>query len=312
MRGKPLAWGDGRPETGITPADAGKTGDRNSTSLAVTDHPRGCGENSRIEILLAKHGGSPPRMRGKHPPQLVWRRFPGITPADAGKTMQGSCDDAFGKGSPPRMRGKRQPPALLSSKDRITPADAGKTSMGFAAATAVGDHPRGCGENQTMTKFLKRKAGSPPRMRGKLVSSGQVSQAQRITPADAGKTEPDYDADVRQWDHPRGCGENSFYINIDNSFTGSPPRMRGKLSLLLCCHILSRITPADAGKTDKLSYSKLKDRDHPRGCGENNVILNMFPAKLGSPPRMRGKLSANMTTYRAYWDHPRGCGENHA
>ena len=50
-----------------------------------------------------------------------------------------------------------------------------------------------------------------------------------------------------------------------------------------------RITPAHAGKTDKLSYSKLKDRDHPRACGENFLYADTDSLHLGSPPRMRGK-----------------------
>ena len=71
-------------------------------------------------------------------------------------------------------------------------------------------------------------------------------------------------------------------------------------------------------------------KDHPRGCGENQSSPNPIHNNIGSPPRMRGKLTcflpskqteritpadAGKTPYGdpIYYDgkdHPRGCGEN--
>ena len=70
--------------------------------------------------------------------------------------------------------------------------------------------------------------------------------------------------------------------------------------------------------------------DHPRGCGENGGGARGERVYRGSPPRMRGKLSAVFKCYSRNritpadagktrqpqvpksggWDHPRGCGEN--
>ena len=70
--------------------------------------------------------------------------------------------------------------------------------------------------------------------------------------------------------------------------------------------------------------------DHPRGCGENMTFVSKTVLPLGSPPRMRGKLSHSATALfgaritpadagktvfgelnkRTNQDHPRGCGEN--
>ena len=50
------------------------------------------------------------------------------------------------------------------------------------------DHPRGCGENCIATLRMQTRTGSPPRMRGKLAARMQKIAADRITPADAGKT----------------------------------------------------------------------------------------------------------------------------
>ena len=72
-------------------------------------------------------------------------------------------------------------------------------------------------------------AGSPPRMRGKLLISAGTTGKGGITPADAGKT-------TRQQ-------------MLRNVRTGSPPRMRGKPPGEGSVVTYSRITPADAGKT---------------------------------------------------------------
>ena len=50
--------------------------------------------------------------------------------------------------------------------------------------------------------------GSPPRMRGKHKNRRYRPKEGRITPADAGKTNPDTYEPTGGRDHPRGCGEN--------------------------------------------------------------------------------------------------------
>ena len=111
-------------------------------------------------------------------------------------------------------------------------------------------------------------------------------------------------------DHPRGCGENRLILSSEVSFSGSPPRMRGKL-------------------TDVVAFVNVLE-DHPRGCGENLLMPSHKPLTRGSPPRMRGKPShyprkgavqritpadAGKTLiisviFDRRRDHPRGCGEN--
>ena len=114
----------------------------------------------------------------------------------------------------------------------------------------------------------------------------------------------------RQPDHPRGCGENI-------AFDGETDK-------------LTRITPADAGKTGDNPTMPPVPEDHPRGCGENFRKARFLLFFRGSPPRMRGKpddmpapeMQVRITpadagkTRRCYatrtkkQDHPRGCGEN--
>ena len=90
-----------------------------------------------------------------------------------------------------------------------------------------------------------------------------------------------------------------------------------------------RITPACAGKRMRRSYKKTASWDHPRMCGEKQLLLYRRNARLGSPPHVRGKgaegaepavhhgitpACAGKRSFcpclqRSCWDHPRMCGE---
>ena len=131
-----------------------------------------------------------------------------ITPASAGKTvtwkvkklMTGDHPRECGKnsiilaitttlaGSPPRVREKR----IAQSKDYgasgITPASAGKTYTCNEHVKLNRDHPRECGKNANKRFENAQKAGSPPRVREKLIEINSLKKSFRITPASAGKT----------------------------------------------------------------------------------------------------------------------------
>ena len=132
-------------------------------------------------------------------------------------------------GSPPQVRGKRSEAVLMPKK--------------------VQDHPRRCGENFLPLKPHLAAAGSPPQVRGKRFQAEKQPQGSRITPADAGKTKACSLSTNTAWDHPRGCGENILRASSFTSGLGSPPRMRGKLSIVRRRKQFAGITPADAGKT---------------------------------------------------------------
>ena len=147
MRGKPVTKQLWHRRVGITPADAGKTRHAMLAANRRWDHPRGCGENGAIKDSGNRTKGSPPRMRGKRAIDEFRKAFPGITPADAGKTGLFTCskmrtedhprgcgENSFSPysqigqiGSPPRMRGKPIKYSNIIISCRITPADAGKT-----------------------------------------------------------------------------------------------------------------------------------------------------------------------------------------
>ena len=179
-------------------------------------------------------------------------------------------------------------------------------------------------------RFAPCRTGSPPQVRGKPSLPTYPRSRRRITPAGAGKTALGQNPiNVRQ-DHPRGCGENRIRVSESGAGSGSPPRMRGKRYAAQKAGFLTRITPADAGKTCLSSLPRWATADHPRGCGENFAKQNYTMLDNGSPPRMRGKPSRLhcCTTHtritpadagktqkthllnHTYQDHPRACGEN--
>ena len=77
----------------------------------------------------------------------------------------------------------------------------------------------------------------------------QKIAADRITPADAGKTQRAVRLNAAGQDHPRGCGENAVLGVCLSPPVGSPPRMRGKPDYTYVAYSDGGITPADAGKT---------------------------------------------------------------
>ena len=171
-------------------------------------------------------------MRGKPVGGLNLEARSGITPAHAGKTSlliartahttdhPRACGENFAMqaffpffvGSPPRMRGKLYAGGVRQYITGITPAHAGKTTHGMSVEWGCWDHPRACGENFFKRRFREFRAGSPPRMRGKLSEEDSLGNDKGITPAHAGKTFFAGVNGVSAWDHPRACGENTKKI----------------------------------------------------------------------------------------------------
>ena len=227
------------------------------------------------------------------------------------------------------MRGKDVPDNPEASGHRITPAYAGKRCAALEGDRKVRDHPRVCGEKHGALVSWMWSAGSPPRMRGKVkTGSGTIGKA-GITPAYAGKRDAPGIQGSDHGDHPRVCGEKHGPRTPGARATGSPPRMRGKASMRLCCFLQRRITPAYAGKSPARKHRPAVVGDHPRVCGEKVVRGVVVLYNEGSPPRMRGKAveeqprenepgitpayagkslrTLTLCSFRR--DHPRVCGE---
>ena len=167
------------------------------------------------------------------------------------------------------MRGKLETENDGYDYLRITPAGAGKTAEHLSGQQVLRDHPRRCGENKPHAVGIIGQPGSPPQVRGKLVSPKDKTPFLRITPAGAGKTVRFRTQYRSNRDHPRRCGENKGQGIRWLIFVGSPPQVRGKLPEFGGNATIDRITPAGAGKTAAQSLPEPTWRDHPRRCGEN-------------------------------------------
>ena len=105
--------------------------------------------------------------------------------------------------------------------------------------------------------------------------------------------------------------------------------MRGKESNAKTGQKARRITPACAGKRATPSKNPHPGGDHPRVCGEKYTCAAVRACRLGSPPRVRGKVARRGLAFSGFgitpacagksssakmqpttrWDHPRVCGE---
>ena len=72
------------------------------------------------------------------------------------------------EGSPPRVRGKDIDITQIVVAVRITPACAGKSADCVIVFASGEDHPRVCGEKQSLRDTFPSPKGSPPRVRGKV------------------------------------------------------------------------------------------------------------------------------------------------
>ena len=130
-------------------------------------------------------------MRGKD--DIYWMAYHKvrITPAHAGKSISPAglkgkhkdhprtCGEKAKflhhidkkRGSPPHMRGKADFRTTSTRSVRITPAHAGKRSFSDFSRLSAEDHPRTCGEKFRGYVNAHARAGSPPHMRGKAVTS---------------------------------------------------------------------------------------------------------------------------------------------
>ena len=228
------------------------------------------------------------------------------------------------------MRGAPSEQVTTFDASRIIPADAGSTKPSRETTTSQKDHPRGCGEHAVALIGIVTRRGSSPRMRGAPHIAPCKRQKLRIIPADAGSTRSVRVEAQASADHPRGCGEHEDRRASRPAARGSSPRMRGARALFdgRTCQV--GIIPADAGSTCCRASDRFAAGDHPRGCGEHDMVTTITEDNAGSSPRMRGAphlydetsnhsgiIPADAGSTPLLFcsslitqDHPRGCGEH--
>ena len=150
------------------------------------------------------------------------------------------------------MRGKVSQQQQDIFRWRITPAYAGKSITEHCLSGFTRDHPRLCGEKHMEVYAICDITGSPPPMRGKAHGGVCHLRHHRITPAYAGKSRDSGVVVAVVRDHPRLCGEKCQRCVWSCPCEGSPPPMRGKERARNVLKSIIRITPAYAGKSERL------------------------------------------------------------
>ena len=84
-------------------------------------------------------------------------------------------------------------------------------------------------------------------------------------------------------------GEKPVQSQTSVQNMGSPPHARGKALCAVCTPRVDGITPACAGKSERLINTKSYKEDHPRMRGEKYSASLLFHLNQGSPPHARGK-----------------------
>ena len=106
-------------------------------------------------------------------------------------------------------------------------------------------------------------------MRGKEFANIGEQAVKGITPACAGKRRWNFRTTRVRGDHPRVCGEKFVVLAHEVFKVGSPPRVRGKETVV--------------------AFEPCSSEDHPRVCGEKRQNVDTGSIAKGSPPRVRGK-----------------------
>ncbi len=70
--------------------------------------------------------------------------------------------------------------------------------------------------------------------------------------------------------------------------------MREELHVFHNDYINAGITPAHAGRIEQRKHDQQSREDHPRACGKNFYIDEVYPGDTGSPPRMREEFELSV------------------
>ena len=94
--------------------------------------------------------GITPAHAGKRFPEFQSMDFIADHPRTCGEKFGGVMKEWHKKGSPPHMRGKESEDKKSEGGRRITPAHAGKSFLSSLFSSARQDHPRTCGEKESL------------------------------------------------------------------------------------------------------------------------------------------------------------------
>ena len=188
------------------------------------------------------------------------------------------------------MRGAASGGPLQGWQVGIIPARAGSRLLAWSEKIAEQDHPRACGEQPGHSQGEIIDEGSSPRVRGAGFDQRVLELGHGIIPARAGSSGARAHSVPMARDHPRACGEQPTFSRLRWFSPGSSPRVRGAVEDLRAVLALSGIIPARAGSRVGSSRRARASWDHPRACGEQELLRIIGIGGEGSSPRVRGAV----------------------
>ncbi len=182
------------------------------------------------------------------------------------------------------------PPPLARVIWGSSPRVRGRPGVWPKVGVEVGLIPASAGQTSRSGRIAAVPAGSSPRVRGRRHVRRGTARCSGLIPASAGQTRPHQNQSRQHTAHPRECGADWFPSLVSTHPVGSSPRVRGRRlrrGVLAC--VLGLI-PASAGQTKNHLERRRWGRAHPRECGADKIPPAVRVFRLGSSPRVRGRL----------------------
>ena len=201
-------------------------------------------------------------------------------------------------GSPPRVRSRRPRRSGAPSWPGITSACAEQTRSTAFQHHRGGDHLRVCGADAGVLLFELVHAGSPPRVRSRLVGLALAVGLRGITSACAEQTTVVNNITYNVTDHLRVCGADTVATTLAMMVGGSPPRVRSRQDLRDRRRETLGITSACAEQTPSDRAEPQTPRDHLRVCGADRHFVEIDLIASGSPPRVRSRRTGEFERLR--------------
>ncbi len=132
--------------------------------------------------------------------------------------------------------------------------------------------------------------GSSPRVRGPDRTLVIAKPFNRFIPACAGTRESTPRTGTCGAVHPRVCGDQPENAPVVIALNGSSPRVRGPVQTDREADQVFRFIPACAGTSNQPNTDSYYWAVHPRVCGDQESVDNLFTKRLGSSPRVRGPV----------------------
>ncbi len=170
-------------------------------------------------------------------------------------------------------------------------------------------HPHGRGEDLTASRSSVRATETPPRAWGRRTEKARVSPRLRNTPTGVGKTNNHKNLKNRKQKHPHGRGEDLRALGAAHKHTETPPRAWGRRIGKCTNDLVYGNTPTGVGKTTIPSLTRICERKHPHGRGEDDSITLAVKASKETPPRAWGRLYTRRNHCALGGNTPTGVGK---